>query len=204
MSTYKNPKITINKVYTKAGDKGQTFLIGGHLRKKSDQRIVCYGEIDELNSIIGCCIEQISKIKKTSKDMKNLTLILKRIQNELFNLGTNFATLQDDQSSDLPKIESTHIKNLEKDIDYYNSFLKPLSSFVLPGGSLCNTWLHLARTVCRRVERSAVRLETKEQLNKHSLVYLNRLSDALFVFSRWVINCEGKSESMWDPNFKTT
>ncbi|MAJ44002.1 MAG: ATP:cob(I)alamin adenosyltransferase [Candidatus Marinimicrobia bacterium] len=204
MKKYKNPNIRINKVYTKTGDRGITKLVGGQERSKSDLRIICYGEIDELNSFIGGCIEQIKILKKKSDNKTKMINILFRIQNELFNLGTLFATLSENHTSKLPKIEKSHIKNLEDDIDNFNSKLKPLKSFVLPGGSMCNTWFHLARTVCRRVERNAVSLNKIEKLDTASLVYLNRLSDALFVFGRWIINYQEQEESLWNPNHKTT
>ena len=204
MDNYKNPNIRINKVYTKSGDKGNTSLVGGQKRSKADLRIICYGEIDELNSIIGGCIEQTKLIEKSSNEKSKLISSLSRIQHELFNLGTLFATLPENQTSQLPKIENTHIQNLENEIDEFNSNLESLNSFVLPGGSMCNSWFHLARTVCRRVERNAVSLSNTEDIDNDSLVYLNRLSDALFVFGRWIINFEGKTESLWNPNYKTT
>tara|TARA_B100001029_G_C15002477_1_gene418981 strand:- start:277 stop:891 length:615 start_codon:yes stop_codon:yes gene_type:complete len=203
MDNYKEPNILINKVYTKSGDKGNTTLVGGQKISKSNLRITCYGEIDELNSIIGCCIEQIKLIKKKSTNKSKLISILYRIQHELFNLGTLFATLPENQNSQLPKIEKYHIDNLESDIDKYNNNLESLNSFVLPGGSLCNAWFHLSRTVCRRAERNAVCLVNSEYIDDIPLIYLNRLSDALFVFGRWIIKFEGKSESLWNPNFKS-
>jgi cob(I)alamin adenosyltransferase len=197
---YKEPNIKITKVYTKSGDKGNTKLVGGQSRLKSDLRIDCYGEIDELNSNIGACIEIIKHIENVSKSKTELITILIKVQNHLFNLGTMFATLPENMHTEMPKIELFHIKYLESQIDKFNKNLKPITSFVLPGGSKSNISLHLARTICRRVERKAVKLMLKEEIDPISIIYLNRLSDALFVWSRWIIYLEKKSENYWNPN----
>ena len=197
---FKKPNIVISKVYTKNGDSGNTKLVGGQIRSKSNLRIKCYGEIDELNSIIGGCIEVLNLIKHNTKLFLELISNLKKIQNELFNLGTMFATLPEDMDDKMPRIKEKHIKFLEIEMDKYNKDLSPLNSFVLPGGSQGNIWLHLARTVCRRVERNAVSLSKCEELDANAIIYLNRLSDAFFIYSRWIIKFENKEEYIWDPN----
>jgi len=197
---FREPELNIKKVYTKTGDSGKTRLVGGQQLDKDNLRIVCYGEIDELNSIVGICIENLKHNQNSNIQIKELINILIRIQHELFNLGTLFATLPKDQTDSLPKIDNSHIENIEKNIDYFNNSLPSLKSFVLPGGSMNNCWLHLARTVCRRVERNAISLNKVEILNPHCIQYINRLSDAFFVFSRWIIFKEKKQETLWDPN----
>jgi len=197
---YNKPKIKINKVYTKSGDSGKTKLTGGQTRLKSDLRIDCYGEIDELNSNIGACIVNIKNIEINSEMKLKLISILIKIQNQLFNLGAMVATMPENIHSKMPKIEDVHIKYLEDEMDKFNNELKPLTSFVLPGGSKSNAFLHIARTICRRVERKAVKLMMKEEINPIIIIYLNRLSDALFVWSRWVICLENKNENYWNPN----
>ena len=197
---YKNPNFVINKVYTKNGDSGNTKLVGGQIRSKNDLRIICYGEIDELNSIIGGCIVILNLIKNKTDSFLGLISNLNKIQNELFNLGTMFATLPENMNDKMPQIEWKHIKFLEIEMDKYNKDLLPLNSFVLPGGSQSNIWLHLARTVCRRVERNAVSLSKFEKLDANAIIYLNRLSDVFFIYSRWIIKFENKDEIIWDPN----
>ena len=197
---YKKPQIKINKVYTKSGDSGKTKLVGGQTRLKSDLRIECYGEIDELNSYIGACIVNIKNIEINSEMKLKLISILIKIQNQLFNLGTMVATMPENMHSKMPKIEDIHIKYLEDEMDKFNNELIHLTSFILPGGSKSNISLHIARTVCRRVERKAVKLMLTEEIDPNIIIYLNRLSDALFVWSRWVINVENKNENYWNPN----
>ena len=197
---FREPELNINKVYTKTGDSGKTRLVGGQQLDKDNLRIVCYGEIDELNSIVGICIENLKQNLHSHNHVEKLIKILIRIQHELFNLGTLFATLEKEQIESLPKIDESHLENLENDIDNFNESLPSLTSFVLPGGSMNNSFLHLARTVCRRVERKAVSLNKVERINPQSIQYINRLSDAFFVFSRWIVFIEKKEETLWDPN----
>ena len=197
---YNNPNITINKVYTKKGDLGETSIIGGQKLTKCDLRICAYGEIDELNSYIGGCKQKLTDLDLSNKDVANLINILKRIQNELFNIGNMLATPPDYQSEKMPKIEQSHITSLENDIDYYNQNLPILNSFVLPGGSELNIWFHIARTLCRKCERIVVQLFNDQNIDVLIIAYLNRLSDALFVFSRWSNEMQSIKESLWDPN----
>jgi len=194
---YKDPTFTISKVYTKTGDNGKTSLVGGQKVLKSNVRIHAYGEIDELNSVIGLCIEEL---KLLDKNFNSLIKSLIRIQNDLFNLGTILATMPDDMTDKMPKITSDDIEVLENEIDKVNKDLSVLHSFVLPGGSKINAFLHLARTVCRRCERVCCSLYEEDKIDKIVVSYLNRLSDNFFVWSRWVASILNHEENTWDPN----
>ncbi len=182
----------IDKVYTRGGDKGETSLIGGERVLKSDTRIECYGTVDELNATVGLVIEALA----TSVAGPHLTPILRRVQNELFNLGAELAAQDAEIRSKLPRIEQRHIDGLERDIDAVNDDLPALKSFVLPGGGWPSAYFHLARTVCRRAERLVVR--HGEATDDLAVQYLNRLSDALFVWGRWCVLKDGKDEPLWD------
>ena len=194
---YKDPTFTISKVYTKTGDDGKTSLVGGQKVLKSNVRIHAYGEIDELNSVIGLCIEEL---KLLDQNLTPLIQSLIRIQNDLFNLGTILATMPDDMTDKMPKITSEDIKVLENEIDKINKDLPVLHSFVLPGGSKINAFLHLARTICRRCERVCCGLYEEDKIDKIVISYLNRLSDNLFVWSRWIATVLNHEENTWDPN----
>ena len=199
---YKKPEITISKVYTKRGDAGLTDLIGKHKVPKSDLRVMSYGELDELNSLIGGCQQMLIEESFSSDDKDLLIKILTRIQHEIFNLGNMIATLDANISDNMPRIDEIHLSKLEKDIDYYNTKLPALKSFVLPGGSMTNVWFHLTRTVARRSERTIVELSQLEEVDALILKYINRLSDAFFVWARWVIffKNDGNNEKLWNPN----
>jgi cob(I)alamin adenosyltransferase len=185
----------IDRVYTKGGDKGETSLIGGERVSKADPRLDCYGTIDEVNSVIGLVIEALVESQAGS----HLTPILRRVQNELFNLGCELATPDPERRAKLPRIEQRHVEALEKDIDAVNDDLPALKSFVLPGGGWPSAYCHLARTVCRRAERLVVGLSEAEDIGGELPVqYLNRLSDALFVWGRWCALKDGKTETLWD------
>ena len=185
----------IDRVYTKAGDKGETSLIGGERVSKADPRLECYGTIDELNAVIGLVTEALEQ----SAAGPHLTPILRRVQNELFNLGCELATPDAERRAKLPRVEPRHIEGLERDIDAVNDDLPVLKSFVLPGGGWPSAYLHLARTVCRRAERLVVGLAQAEDIGGDLPVqYLNRLSDALFVWGRWCALKDGKPEPLWD------
>ena len=185
----------IDRVYTKGGDKGETSLIGGDRVSKADPRLVCYGSIDELNACVGLMIEALAQ----SAAGEHMTPILRRVQNELFNLGCELATPDAERRAKLPRIEARHVEALERDIDAVNDDLPTLTSFVLPGGGWPSAYLHLARTVCRRVERLVVGLMQSEDIGGDLPVqYLNRLSDALFVWGRWAALKDGKPAPLWD------
>lgn len=194
---FNDPNITISKVYTKTGDDGKTSLVGGQKVLKTNIRINAFGEIDELNSIIGLSIEELKLIDHNFDYLINT---LYRIQNDLFNLGTILATKPEDMTESMPRITARDIKVLENEIDKSNKDLPVLHSFVLPGGSKINAYLHLARTVCRRCERVCCDLYEKEKIDKIVISYLNRLSDAFFVWSRWVITVLDHDENIWKPN----
>ena len=198
---FKEPNITINKVYTRTGDSGDTGLVGGQRLSKDDIRIEAYGEVDELNTIIGGCKYEIDCKIDEYKEFKRISDILYRIQHELFNMGTTLATLPEDLNDELPCIRDTDIKKLEDELDEFNKNLPMLHSFVLPGGSSINIWLHKARTICRKAERRCVKLSKTSELHPNVICYLNRLSDALFVWSRWANYIQKCKENIWNPNY---
>ena len=194
----KLPKIRINKVYTRTGDSGKTRLIGGKELWKDNARVEAYGTVDELNAAIGLCREFL---KETGNEkFRSLIRLLKSVQNELFNLGTQLAMDEGHDSINLPQLSDDAILKLESEIDTANEPLLELTSFVLPGGSVINAQFHIARNVCRRAERRVVSLAKKENVDSDNIRYLNRLSDALFVWSRWVSKIIGDEENIWKPN----
>jgi cob(I)alamin adenosyltransferase len=197
---FKEPNFTINKVYTRTGDSGDTSLVGGQRLPKDHIRIEAYGEVDELIAVIGGCREEARNYLKQSSDASVLVDSLHRVQHELFNLGSSLATLNEDLSNNMPKITEKQIDALEADIDTANESLSTLHSFVLPGGNSVNIWLHIARNVCRRAERRCVTLQRANAIDENALKYLNRLSDALFVWSRWVNHILKNDEELWNPN----
>ena len=180
------------------GDAGKTRLIGGAETWKDNVRVEAFGTVDELNAEIGLCRELL---KETGNEKFTLLVkTLKSVQNELFNLGTQLASTEDHDSENLPQLSDDAILKLESEIDTANESLLELTSFILPGGSVINAQLHIARNVCRRAERRVVSLLKKENINPENIRYLNRLSDALFVWSRWVSNIIGDKENLWDPD----
>ena len=194
----KLPNIRINKVYTRTGDKGKTRLVGGEQRFKDDPQVEAYGSVDELNSHIGLCRELLRETGREEFDY--LISYLKIIQNELFNLGTQLAAPDDARLAELPHVSENAVEKLETEIDSANELLNELKSFVLPGGSVLNAQFHITRNVCRRAERRAVSLSQNEKVAPENISYLNRLSDALFVWSRWVSKIMGDEENLWEPN----
>jgi cob(I)alamin adenosyltransferase len=191
--------IWISKVYTKAGDKGETALVGGKMVPKHSARIEAYGTTDELNSVIGLVRRSNQDEAGPDASKAKLDSILGRVQNEIFNLGSLLATLPEDLSPKQPRIEARHVEALEKEIDALNENLPPLRSFTLPGGGWTSAYLHLARTVCRRAERRLSALAAAEQVDSECLRYLNRLSDFLYVAGRWNVRERGESEPLWQP-----
>ncbi len=204
--TYGDPKLAINRVYTRKGDSGKTALVGGQRVHKSDMRIVAYGTVDELNAFIGAARGSLLELAESPprQELSALADVLLRVQHELFNLGSILATLPEDQHPKQPRIAPSDIEALEKDMDLRNEDLEPLRSFVLPGGHRANTDLHIARVVCRRAERECVALAATESVDEPCIAYLNRLSDALFVWSRWVVTKIGADEILWRPNRATS
>ncbi|MDO4225219.1 MAG: cob(I)yrinic acid a,c-diamide adenosyltransferase [Bergeyella zoohelcum] len=185
------------KIYTKTGDKGKTALYGGTRVSKSSARVESYGNIDELNAFIGVAKNYV----------KNETLIgqLKKIQFDLFTLGSECATPTDKLmlANGKPRlpiiITEKEIEELEQWIDEFETHLEPLQYFILPGGGLGATAFHAARTICRRAERSLVLLNEAEEIRPELIKYLNRLSDYLFVVSRFVAKENGEIEEFWIP-----
>jgi cob(I)alamin adenosyltransferase len=185
----------IDRVYTKGGDKGETSLIGGERVPKNDPFIEAYGTIDEVNAVVGLVVEALAASPVAGP---HLTPILRRVQNELFNLGCELATPDPEQRAKLPHIEQRHVDALERDIDAVNDDLPALKSFVLPGGGWASSYCHLARTVTRRAERLVVGMMLAGNAGELAVQYLNRLSDALFVWGRWAALKDGKDEPLWD------
>jgi len=181
--------IKLNKIYTKTGDSGDTALGDGERVLKDSLRVSAYGNVDELNASIGI----ITLYANTELKRK-----LKNIQNDLFDIGADLCVPISEKNKDRLRLSTNQIETLELEIDEMNSILEPLNSFVLPGGCRSATFLHMARTICRRAERSVVSLRSQEKINDNTLVYLNRLSDWLFVASR-VENQENSSEVLWAP-----
>jgi len=191
---FDEPRLALNRIYTKTGDGGETHLAGGQRVAKDSLRIECYGTVDELNAFVGmACVSSEERIPE-------LAGILRRVQHELFNLGSILATLPKDVHPKQARITSAEIEQLEQEIVRTNVDLAPLRSFVLPGGSRLNTELHACRTICRRAERLAVGLAREEETPPEVVQYLNRLSDAFFVWSRWVNHVLGVPEVLWEPN----
>tara|TARA_B100000749_G_scaffold199992_1_gene155844 strand:- start:347 stop:913 length:567 start_codon:yes stop_codon:yes gene_type:complete len=180
--------VKLNKIYTKIGDKGSTQLGDGKMVNKDSLRVDAYGSVDEANATIGLSILRTNiKIKK----------ILKIVQNDLFDLGADLC-LPDKKNTQKLKITKDRVDYIEEKIDNFNKELSSLNSFILPGGSESSTYLHIARTVTRRAERKIVALSKKEKINPIAIIYLNRLSDLLFVLARYTNN-KGKKDILWKP-----
>lgn len=189
--------VRINRVYTRTGDDGSTGLVGGDRVSKASLRIECYGTVDELNAVLGV----VGVALADSKAADALAPILLRVQNELFNLGAELATPDPERRARSPQVIAADVTRLEAEIDELNEDLPELRSFVLPGGGAASAYLHLARTVCRRAERLLVALAAEEPdtVSAAALEYLNRLSDALFVFGRYAAAADGQAEPLWEP-----
>lgn len=185
--------VTLNRIYTRTGDAGSTRLASGQPVSKSSPRVEAYGAVDELNAVVG-----MARLHSGQHD--RIDAMLGRIQNELFDLGADLATPHDPPPKwEALRIIASQVERLETEIDWMNESQKPLDSFILPGGSPLSAHLHLARTVCRRAEREAVRLvEAGETVTPEAVQYLNRLSDLLFVASRRA-NAHGADDVLWKP-----
>ncbi len=184
------PRLT--KIYTKTGDAGTTALGGGQRVPKDARRVQVYGTVDELNSLIGVALAHGL--------CDRLQTFLPQVQNELFDLGSDLCFLEaDKQKYKLPQIEDRHVQKLEALIDEINDVVGTLQNFILPGGAPGSAHLHVARTVCRRAEREATTLAREEGVGANVLVYLNRLSDALFVMARFENHERGVAEPLWQP-----
>jgi cob(I)alamin adenosyltransferase len=181
------------KIYTRTGDDGQTSLFAGGRTSKNSARLHAYGTIDELNSFVGLVLAQgVSP---------ELTEALNAIQNELFIVGSDLATPLDAEAAWISRVSEEQVTRLEHEIDQMDAQLAPLKNFILPGGTVAASSLHIARTVCRRAERWIVELGVEENLNASVLHYVNRLSDWLFVAARYENYLSGKDETIWQsPN----
>jgi len=186
--------VKLNKIYTRTGDDGSTGLVDGSRLSKTALRVRAYGDVDETNSVIG--------LVRLHLESRRLDDMLARIQNDLFDLGADLATpLPAKGKADSEyalRMVAAQTTRLETELDALNGDLEPLNSFVLPGGTPPAAYLHQARTVCRRAERTAVALAAEEPLNPDAISYLNRLSDFLFVAARWC-NDQGTSDVKWVP-----
>ncbi len=184
--------VYLSKIYTKTGDQGTTGLGDGQRVSKAHPRVVAYGEVDELNSVLGLVLAQAPAFAEAS--------LLREIQNDLFDVGADLCVPPSDTETEGQALRVTmaQVEKLERHIDRLNERLQPLRSFILPGGSLASAWLHLARTVCRRAERATVSLFEQSPRSSTALIYLNRLSDLLFVLAR-VANRDGADDVLWVP-----
>jgi cob(I)alamin adenosyltransferase len=187
--------VVLNRIYTKTGDDGTTGLGSGERRPKYDLRVAAYGTVDETNAAIG-----VARLHLSSEP--EVSAILLRVQNDLFDLGADLAAPENPAKPNRERLRVTdgQVERLEKDIDKLNETLSPLTSFVLPGGEASAAHLHLARTVCRRAERLTVELAARpdEKVGAPAIRYLNRLSDLLFVAARYV-NGRGQRDILWVP-----
>ncbi len=192
--------VRLTKIYTRTGDGGETRLVGGQKVPKDSLRIEAYGTVDELNTTLGLVRAALFVPESSlgTEDRDALLRWIHRVQQCLFNLGSDLATTMEDRWPGQPLITAADITALEETIDQWNESLEPLKSFVLPGGSLAVAHLHQARTVCRRAERRVLTLARSEVVGELVVPYLNRLSDALFVASRWVGLRSGEDEVLWE------
>ena len=190
--------VKITKVYTRMGDSGKTGLVGGKRLPKDHPRIEAFGSVDELNSVIGIALSYLAQ-KEVSKRREKMESILEAIQQKLFDTGSELATLPGDEYEGQINIKAEDSEWLEEIIDAMNEELQPLKSFILPGGTSLNAFLHQARTVCRRAERDIIKLNQIDLVNPEIIKYINRLSDYLFVAGRWVTETLGETETLWQP-----
>ena len=184
--------VKLNKIYTRTGDDGTTSLVGGGRVSKHARRPSAFGEVDELNSVLG-----LARLHcKNGADMAGVDAQLARIQNDLFDLGADLATAE--ETAPALRITTDQVTRLEQEIDAVNANLQSLTSFILPGGTELAAWLHLGRTVARRAERQMTELAVEEPVNEAAMQYINRVSDLLFVLARHA-NGDGQSDVLWVP-----
>jgi len=195
--------IRITRVYTRTGDRGETALVGGKRVPKDAPRIEAYGTIDELNAVIGLARVFNAERLGEGEGHRWLDELLRRLQNQLFDLGSELATPEDALYEGMYRIAEDDVKELERVIDRCQKELTPLKSFILPGGGRIGAFLHQARTVCRRAEREILRLSRAEPMSERPLKYVNRLSDLLFVLSRWVAKRLGEREYLWERGLES-
>ncbi|MBI2898339.1 MAG: cob(I)yrinic acid a,c-diamide adenosyltransferase [Deltaproteobacteria bacterium] len=191
-------RIRIDKVVTKRGDDGSTDLASGERAPKDSARIEGYGAVDEANCAIGMARELLL-LEEPGEARTEMEAILLRVQNHLFNLGSELATTAGKLRPDQPVIADRHVAALEEAVLRFNEGLPALPSFVLPGGGTLGAALHVARSTVRRAERAVVRLSREEPVGRPARIYLNRLSDLLFVLGRYATVRFGKAELLWNP-----
>lgn len=189
--------IRITRVYTRTGDCGDTGLVGGKRVPKDAPRIEAYGTVDELNSAIGLALAFNEEKLGDGAAHRFLAGLLREIQNELFDLGSELATPAGYRHPVKFRVDKSAVARMEATIDECQRELTPLKSFVLPGGGKIAASLHQCRTVCRRAEREMVRLSREEPLGEWPLKYVNRLSDLFFVLARWIAKRTGEKEELW-------
>lgn len=184
--------VYLSRIYTRTGDDGTTGLGDMSRVAKDDIRVASFGSVDELNSMIGLMLAHHQGMIEWS--------FLRLIQNDLFDVGADLCTplIEDEEPGKKLRMTADQVLRLERGIDRLNEQLKPLTSFVLPGGSTASAWCHVARTICRRAEREVVTLGRRDRLNPQALIYLNRLSDYLFVLAR-KLNQDGEGDVLWRP-----
>ena len=189
--------VRINRVYTRTGDRGDTALVGGKRVPKDSLRIEAYGTIDELNSTVGLARVFNEENLEAGEAHQFLDEVLCRLQDELFDLGSELATPPESFRPGMYQVSESEIDRLEKLIDKCQEDLEPLNSFILPGGGRIGAYLHQCRTVCRRAERDILRLSREQEINRYVIKYVNRLSDLFFVLSRWIAKQTGEQEYLW-------
>jgi len=191
--------IRLTRIYTRTGDKGFTALVGGMRVPKESGRLEAYGTLDELNSIIGIVRTYLPDYReRLGAEFEWVSTMLRRIQNELFDAGSELATPPEGEYEQMYRVGAAEITQLELEMDRMETTLEPLKSFTLPGGGVLNAFLHQARTVCRRAERVCWAVKRETPIREELIAYINRLSDHLFVQSRWIAKQLGEPEYLWD------
>jgi cob(I)alamin adenosyltransferase len=188
----------ISKVYTRTGDAGKTRLAGGQEVWKDSVRVEAYGTVDELNSMLGLIRASNEQSRTNTEATTFIENNLKWTQNKLFDLGGILATAPGETFPNMPTVSSEDVDHLENLIDACQKELEPLKEFILPGGGQISALLHVSRTICRRAERLCVTVSKEEEVSRELVKFLNRLSDALFVFARWVAKKQGEAELLWE------
>jgi cob(I)alamin adenosyltransferase len=195
--------IRLTRIYTRTGDKGTTALVGGKRVPKESGRLEAYGTVDELNSIVGIVRTYLIEHEaRLGGDYVWYSEMLRRIQNELFDVGSELATPPDAEYEGMHKMSAAEVTLLENEMDRMEKDLEPLKSFTLPGGGVLNAFLHQARTVCRRAERVLWAVKHEEEISDQDIIYINRLSDHFFVQSRWIAKRLGEAEFLWDRGLR--
>jgi cob(I)alamin adenosyltransferase len=190
--------VRITKVYTRTGDGGKTRLAGGDQVSKDSLRVEAYGTVDELNASVGLARAMNEETVALTGPAKQLEQDLRWVQNKLFDVGGILATAPGQVFKNMPTIKAQDATRLERMMDRCQKELAPLKEFILPGGGKVSATLHQSRTICRRAERVCVRLAREETLDAQIIKFLNRLSDALFVWARWVAKTQGEPEFLWE------